>query len=83
MTSDWPTTVLDLPPTRRVVLLAHEHMNVLDLTGPMQALHTANRLRAAGLPHRYDLVVASEAGGLVTTSAGLQVMTQPLAVMTH
>jgi transcriptional regulator GlxA family with amidase domain len=64
---------------RRVVLLAHEQMNVLDLTGPMQALHTANRLQSGECPVRYALVVASEHGGLIMTSAGLQVMTEPLA----
>lgn len=69
----------DVPTPRRVVLLAHEQMNVLDLTGPMQALHTANRLQPTNRPAHYELVVASEHGGLITTSAGLQVMTQPLA----
>lgn len=71
--------MLDLPLQRRVVLLAHEHMNVLDLTGPLQAFHTANRFRPAGTAPYYDLVVASERGGLITTSAGLPVMTQSLA----
>lgn len=66
---------------RRVVLLAHEHMNILDLTGPLQAFHTANRLLPAGMPPCYELVVASERGGLVTTSAGLPVMTQRLACL--
>ncbi|QWT22038.1 AraC family transcriptional regulator [Bacillus sp. NP157] len=51
---------------------------MLDLTGPMQALHTVNRLDVGQAP-RYQLVVASESGGLVTTSAGLQVMTEGLA----
>ncbi|MDQ7995223.1 MAG: GlxA family transcriptional regulator [Luteibacter sp.] len=66
---------------RRVVLLAHEHMNILDLAGPLQAFHTANRLRPAGMPLCYELIVASETGGPVTTSAGLPVMTQPLACL--
>lgn len=62
-------------PPRTVVLLAHEHMNVLDLTGPVQALHTANRCRPESADsQRYVIVVASEHGGLVTTSSGLQVM---------
>lgn len=65
----------------RVVLLAHEQMNVLDLTGPMQALHTANKLRPEQCGFRYELIVASELGGLVTTSAGLQVMTEPLSAL--
>ncbi|WP_162199156.1 hypothetical protein [Xanthomonas pisi] len=33
----------DSSPSCHVMLLAHEQMNVLDLTGPLQALHTANQ----------------------------------------
>lgn len=57
----------------RVVLLAYEHMNVLDLCGPLQALATASRLTDAGM--RYETVVASAEGGLVTTSSGLAIAT--------
>jgi transcriptional regulator GlxA family with amidase domain len=71
--------VASIPSLRRVVLLAHEHMNVLDLTGPMQAFHTANRLQSGSRATPYVMVVASESGGLVTTSAGLQVMSEPLS----
>ncbi|CAD7376938.1 MULTISPECIES: GlxA family transcriptional regulator [Xanthomonas] len=70
----------DSVPSRHVVLLAHENMNVLDLTGPVQALHTANQCRPAAVGSlRYDITVASENGGLVTTSAGLQLMSVALA----
>lgn len=62
-----------------VVVLAHEHMNVLDLTGPVQTLFTANQRGAGKSFAGYDIVVASEPGGLVTTSSGLQVMTVSLA----
>ncbi len=66
--------------TRHVVLLAHENMNVLDLTGPLQALHTANQCRPLAEGRlRYEITVASEHGGLVATSAGLQVMSKALA----
>ena len=61
----------------RVVVLAHDGMNVLDLTGPVQTLHTANRRHGAA-PAPYDVVVASEHGGLILTSAGLEVMTVAL-----
>lgn len=61
----------------RVVVLAHDGMNVLDLTGPLQTLHTANRRHGAA-PAPYDVVVASEQGGLILTSAGLEVMTVAL-----
>lgn len=72
----------DSPPSRHVVLLAHDGMNVLDLTGPVQALHTANQCRPlADGSVRYVITVASETGGLVTTSAGMQVMSVPLAAL--
>ena len=66
---------------RRVVLLAFEQMNLLDLSGPLQALSTANRLAAAGEPLRYETVVASAHGGSVMTSAGLPVTTVSLATL--
>lgn len=61
-----------------IAILAYDHMNLLDLSGPLQAFCTANRGSGRAL---YDTVVLSAAGGLVTTSAGLAVMTQPLAVL--
>ncbi|MCS3810869.1 GlxA family transcriptional regulator [Xanthomonas sp. 4461] len=70
----------DSSPSRHVVLLAHDQMNVLDLTGPVQALHTANQCRPlADGRLRYTMTVASEHGGLVTTSAGLQIVSVALA----
>ncbi|MHA6204917.1 GlxA family transcriptional regulator [Dyella soli] len=68
-----PTTPL------RIVLLAHENMNLLDLTGPVQTLFTANREGKGRPSARYDIVVASEHGGLITTSSGLQVMSVSLS----
>jgi transcriptional regulator GlxA family with amidase domain len=63
------------PPPYRVVLLAYEHMNVLDLSGPLQALATATRHCDADAPQRYETIVASADGGLVMTSAGLAIDT--------
>ncbi|POZ61817.1 GlxA family transcriptional regulator [Chromobacterium alticapitis] len=60
----------------RVVLLAHEDMNLLDLSGPLQALFTASR---HSQPPLYELIVASEGGGLVACSAGPQLMTVALS----
>jgi transcriptional regulator GlxA family with amidase domain len=62
-------------PPYRVVLLAYEHMNVLDLCGPLQALATATRHCEADAPRRYDTIVASADGGLVMTSSGLAIET--------
>ena len=69
-----PTT-----PPRRVVLLAYDDMNLLDLSGPLQALATASRRHPAGPV--YETIVASADGGLITTSAGLPVMTTPIAAL--
>lgn len=62
-------------PPYRVVLLAYEHMNVLDLCGPLQALATATRHCDADAPRRYDTIVASADGGLVMTGSGLAIAT--------
>ncbi|HEX7374977.1 MAG TPA: GlxA family transcriptional regulator [Steroidobacteraceae bacterium] len=58
---------------RAVAVTAFDHMNLLDLSGPLQALATANRLLESGA--RYDVRVVSASGGTITTGCGLQVMT--------
>ena len=65
----------------RVVLLAHEQMNLLDLSGPLQALATARRDGDRSAPALYDTIVASVDGGAVTTSCGLPVMTVALSTL--
>lgn len=65
--------------TRRVVLLAHDQMNLLDLAGPLQALATASKRHSGNGPALYETWVASVDGGLVTTSAGLGIETVALA----
>ena len=67
--------------TRRVVLLAYEQMNLLDLSGPLQALYTASRRFSGNGPALYETLVASVDGGLVVTSAGLPIATVPLSVL--
>ncbi|WP_395334016.1 helix-turn-helix domain-containing protein [Novosphingobium sp. BL-8H] len=59
----------------RVVLLAHDGMNLLDLAGPLQALTTANRSVVVGDAPRYETIVASGVGGAIVTSSGLPVIT--------
>ncbi|WP_229217841.1 GlxA family transcriptional regulator [Rugamonas apoptosis] len=83
-----PSPIIDstAPPmpalaTCRIVILAHEHMNLLDLTGPVQALATASRRCSGNGPPLYEITVASADGGLVTSSSGLQVMTVPLSAL--
>ncbi|MFL9926071.1 GlxA family transcriptional regulator [Herbaspirillum lusitanum] len=76
----------------RILLLAYEGMNLIDLSGPLQAFATAGRLsdaddgaegRAAdpGV-RRYDIRVLSVNGGQITTNAGLSVLTEALASVT-
>ena len=65
----------------RVVLLAHEQMNLLDLSGPLQALATARRDGDRNGPALYDTIVASVDGGAVTTSCGLPVVTVALSTL--
>ena len=67
--------------TLRVVLLAHEQMNLLDLAGPLQALSTASRRFAGTGPALYETLVASVDGGPVVTSAGLPIVTVPLSAL--
>src|SRR4249919_1545658 len=67
----------DMKMSQRVVAVtAYDHMNLLDLSGPLQALATANReLEPA---HRYEVHVVSVHGGAITTGCGLRVMTDPI-----
>ncbi len=59
----------------RVVLLAYDGMNLLDLAGPLQALTTANRSAGGKAPLRYETLVVSGDGGAIVTSSGLPVVT--------
>lgn len=67
--------------SRRVVLLAYEQMNLLDLAGPLQALATASKCFSGKGPALYDTIVASVEGGLIATSAGLPILTVPLSTL--
>lgn len=74
-------TTRKAPRSRRVVLLAYDQMNLLDLSGPLQALASANRLLARKGEPLYDTTVASVKGGLITTSSGLSIVTVPMATL--
>lgn len=65
----------------RVVLLAYDGMNLLDLAGPLQALTTANRSGGDGEPARYETIVASGGGGAIVTSAGLPIVTVAVSAL--
>jgi transcriptional regulator GlxA family with amidase domain len=68
-----------MKPRPRIVLLAYDDMNLLDLCGPLQAFATAGRGAETNGVGFYETIVASVTGGLITTSSGLAVMTLPLS----
>jgi transcriptional regulator GlxA family with amidase domain len=64
---------------RRIVVLCYPGGNLVDLAGPVQVFATANRtLAQAGGKPPYEVLTASEHGGLVPTNAGLPVYTRSL-----
>lgn len=65
----------------RVVLLAYEQMNLLDLVGPLQALATASKRFASRGTALYETIVASVDGGPITSSCGLPIVTVPLSAL--
>lgn len=71
------------PYTLRVVLLAYDGMNLLDLAGPLQALTTTNRGAPRGAPARYETIVASALGAQSLASAALPVVTVATASLMH
>ncbi len=61
--------------TREIRFLVHPGFQLLDLSGPLAAFEAAGRL-AAGDPYR--LRVVSRHGGRVRSSAGLEVVAEPI-----
>lgn len=74
-------TTITARKTLRVVLLAHDQMNLLDLAGPLQALSTASKRFSGNGPALYETIVASVDGGSILTSAGLPIATMPLSAL--
>ncbi len=63
---------------RHVVFVVFPDALVLDLSGPLAAFELSCETSEGAAPP-YRLTVASVAGGLVRTSSGLELMSQPLA----
>ena len=61
----------------RIVILAFDQANLLDITGPAQIFASASRCDSAQYL-LYDVVIASEPGGMIVTSAGVEVNTVAL-----
>jgi transcriptional regulator GlxA family with amidase domain len=68
---------------RLVVVLAFEGVQLLDVAGPVQTLASANEMAKEARRTPYRVVVASRRGEAVVTSAGLPLLTQPLATVTR
>lgn len=62
---------------RRVVIFAFQGLQVLDAVGPQQVFASANDLK----PGAYDIRVVSPEGGIVTSSGGLGIATEPLTAV--
>jgi len=63
--------------TRTIEMLAYPQVQMLDVTGPLQAFATANDLAGSDLPP-YALRMVSSGGGSVLASAGLTLLADPL-----
>jgi transcriptional regulator GlxA family with amidase domain len=63
---------------RRIVVVAFERAQLLDIAGPSQVFASADEL---GLAEGYALILVSPAGGVVTTSAGIGIATMKAAAL--
>lgn len=60
---------------RRIALVGFEGFQLLDIAGPVEVFTKANdhMPEITAVPFRYELIVASPAGGTITSSSGLQI----------
>ncbi len=74
-----PITPQIPPRPRRFEFLAFPHVQLLDVTGPLQVLASANRLaEGEGWPAPYELAVVAAVAGPVMSSAPLAIMAEAL-----
>ncbi|SMC21017.1 Transcriptional regulator GlxA family, contains an amidase domain and an AraC-type DNA-binding HTH domain [Andreprevotia lacus DSM 23236] len=67
--------------SRLIVFVLYDAVNVLDVAGPVEVFSQPCRNRPAGSAEPYRIVLVSEHGGAVRTSAGVQMQTEPLAML--
>ena len=67
--------------SRQILFIAFDRVLLLDLSGPLQVFDTSCEQADPGEPP-YIVRLASVRGGLVATSSGVKVMTEPLAEIT-
>src|SRR5262245_60183827 len=66
----------------RVAILAYEGVSLLDLSGPLEALHIASAFPShLGTSVVYECSVHSVRGGPVTTADGVGLMTEPVSAL--
>jgi transcriptional regulator GlxA family with amidase domain len=71
-----------LSATRKIVLIAFDGFQILDVAGPLEVFTKAGRYIPESGPSalRYEMIVASPEGGIVTSNSGLQIAgTTPMA----
>ena len=66
------------PPPRTVIFHAVPDLQILDLVGPMEVFHGADRIARSEHRAGYDLTVVSATPGRLTTSGGLGIHAEPL-----
>lgn len=64
--------------TRSIVVLAYDNVLLLDVASTVQAFSTYNTLLASPQQPAYSVRVVSPSGGLIETSAGVPIMSEPL-----
>ncbi len=64
-----------------MLMLAFDGVNLLDLSGPLQAFEASESNRDA--PEHYEMIVASVEGGEIQTSARVPIVTRKLADIEH
>ena len=62
-----------------VLMIAFDGANLIDISGPLQAMEEANRKLSPARSILYGLTIASVAGGAVRTGAQLSILTDRLA----
>ncbi|SDP22968.1 Transcriptional regulator GlxA family, contains an amidase domain and an AraC-type DNA-binding HTH domain [Nakamurella panacisegetis] len=66
------------PPPRTVIFLAVPDLQILDLAGPMEVFHGADRVARSQSRAGYDLAVVSASPGRLMTSGGLGIHAEAL-----
>lgn len=68
-------TARDHRASRSVVLVGFDGFQVLDIVGPLEVFNKANHHmpETTARPFRYELIIASPSGGVITSSSGMQI----------